>query len=135
MALKTLSVPAVIINNDQFKIVPNSFTYDGGEGEVTVRAASNGGRSSETVHSANAESFVSVVSFDAFLTADLDQKIAEWKNAIGNNSIEVIQRPIGGGDSVTLSFDGMSLVNRVERAASADGVVSLEWQGEPMAAQ
>ena len=135
MSLQTLSVPSVIINNETIRIVPNTFTYDGGEGEVSVRSASMGGRASETVHSVNSETFVSVITFEAFLTADLDQKIAEWKGAPGNNSIEAIQQPIGGGDSVTLSFSGCSLVNRVERTASADGTVSLEWQGEPMSAQ
>lgn len=135
MALKTLSVPAVSINNELIKIVPNTFSYDGGEGEINVRAASGGGRNSESVHSANAETFIGKVMFEMFLTPDLDGKIATWKENIGNNSIQVVQRPLGGGDAVTLSFDGMSIMNAVERTASADGTVSLEWSGEPMTIQ
>ncbi len=135
MSLKTLSVPQISINNEAVRIVPNSLTYDGGEGEVAVRSASGGGRNSESVHSANAETFISKVMFDMYLTSDLDQNIAQWKEAIGNNSIQINQRPLGGGDAITLSFDGMSLTTPVERAASADGVVSLEWSGDPMSIQ
>ena len=135
MALKTLSVPGIIVNNELLKIVPNTFTYDGGEGEIMVRSASGGGRNSETVHSVDAETFIGKCNFETYLTADLDGKIATWKENIGNNSIQAIQRPLGGGDAVTLSFDGMSLANAIERAASADGTVSLEWMGEPMTIQ
>ena len=135
MSMVSLSVPAIIINNEVFRIVPNSFKYDGGEGEIMVRSASGGGRNSETVHSANAETFIGKCTFEAYLVAELDNRIATWKENIGNNSIQAIQRPIGGGDTVTLSWDGMSLTNEVERAASADGTVSLEWMGEPMVQQ
>lgn len=135
MALRSLSVPAVTINNELIKIVPNSLTYDGGEGETNVRAASGGGRNSEAVHSANAETFLGKVMFEMFLTPDLDNKIALWKENVGSNSIQIVQRPLGGGDAVTLSFDGSSLMNPIERAASSDGTVSLEWTGEPMSIQ
>ena len=134
MGNKTLSVPTVIVNNETITIVPNSMTYDGGEGEVTVRAASAGGGNTTSVHSQNAETQIGKVKFDAFLTPDLDAKIAIWKEQVGANSIQVIQRA-DGGDSVTLSFDNMSLMNAVERQSSADGVTSLEWEGDRMGIQ
>ena len=49
----TLSVPTVIVNGETIKIVPNSFTYSGGEGEIKVRSASAGGYQSSSVHSQN----------------------------------------------------------------------------------
>jgi hypothetical protein len=134
MSLKTLSCPAVIINNETYPIVPNSFTYDGGEGEINVRAASSGGGSVQSVHSQNAETQIGKCKFDVFLTTTLDRSIAQWKEAIGANTIQAIQRN-GSGGSVTLSFDSMSLVNAVERAAGADGVTSLEWAGDTMSIQ
>lgn len=134
MSNKTLSVPTVIINNETFAIVPNSFKYDGGEGEVNVRAASAGGGNTTSVHSQNAETQIGKCMFDIFLNTTTDPYIAIWKDAVGANSIQVIQRD-AGGDSVTLSFDNMSLVNAVERDASADGVTSLEWAGDRMGIQ
>lgn len=134
MGNKTLSVPTVIVNNETLAIVPNSFTYDGGEGEINVRAASAGGGNTTSVHSQNAETQIGKCKFDIFLTPGVDQYIAQWKENIGSNSIQVIQRA-PGGDSVTLSFDNMSLMNAVERNASADGVTSLEWSGDRMGIQ
>ena len=130
----TLSVPTIIINNETIAIVPNSFMYDGGEGEVTVRAASAGGGNTTSVHSQNAETQIGKCKFDVFLTPATDTAIAIWKERVGANSIQVIQRDTGG-ESVTLSFDNMSLINAVERAASADGVTSLEFEGDRMGIQ
>ena len=128
----TLSVPSVIVNNQTIAIVPNSFTYDGGEGEINVRSSSGGGNNVESVHSVNAENKIGKCNFDVFLTPDVDSLIRTWKNQVGQNVIQFVQRLSGGG-SVTRSFSRMSLINQVERAASSDGVVSLEFAGDPMA--
>jgi len=130
----TLSVPTVIINNETYAIVPNSFKYDGGEGEINVRSASGGGGNVASVHSQNAETMIGKCSFDIYLLKGVDSDIARWKESIGANSIQAVQRT-PSGDSVTLSWDNMSLVNPVERQASADGVSSLEWAGDPMSIQ
>lgn len=130
----TLSTPTVIVNYENYAIVPNSFMYDGGEGEITVRAASSGGGGSYSVHSQNAETLIGKCKFDVFLVPGTDPDIAEWKENVGANVIQVIQR-VPSGESVTLSFDHMSLVNAVERAASADGVTSLEFEGDRMGVQ
>ena len=134
MGFQTLSVPGLIINNEPIKIVPNSFVYDGGEGEIVVRSASTGGGGSESVHSVNAETKISLCKFDMFLTPRLDRKIAEWKENVGANSIKAIQKT-QSGESVTLSFDSMSIPPSIERKASADGVTSIEFKGDPMAIQ
>lgn len=128
----TLSVPSVIVNNETIAIVPNSFTYNGGEGEINVRAASGGGNTIESVHSVNAENKIGMCKFDVYLTPDMDSRIRSWKNRVGQNNIQFVQR-ISGGGAVTRSFSRMSLINNVERNASSDGVVSLEFSGDPMA--
>lgn len=127
----TLSVPSVIVNNETISIVPNSFTYDGGEGEINVRSSSGGGNTVESVHSVNAENKIGKCTFDVYLTPDMDSKIRSWKSQVGQNAVQVVQRLSGGG-SVTRSFARMSLMNMVERQASSDGVVSLEFAGDPM---
>lgn len=128
----TLSVPSVIVNNETIAIVPNSFSYDGGEGEINVRAASGGGNTVESVHSVNAENKIGGCKFDVYLTPDMDSRVRTWKNQVGQNNIQFVQR-ISGGGNVTRSFSRMSLINQVERNASSDGVVSLEFKGDPMA--
>jgi hypothetical protein len=134
MGNQTLSTPAIQINNETYKIVPNSFVYDGGEGEINVRSASAGGGSTSSVHSQNAETQISMCKFDIYLVLGVDADIAEWKENIGANSIKALQRT-ASGESTTLSFDNMSLTAPIERQASADGVTSLEFKGDPMSNQ
>jgi hypothetical protein len=130
----TLSVPAITVNNEPWKIVPNSFKYNDGLGTTTVRSASTGGKSSSSVHSENAEDKVGKCSFDMYLTTDLDSKIATLKENTGANSVQALQSS-KSGDAVTLSFDNLSLANDPDREASADGVTSLEFEGDPMSIQ
>lgn len=129
-----LSAPSVIVNNQTIAIVPNSLKYDGGEGEISVRAASAGGGSITTVHTVNVETKIGKVMFDVYPDTEIDALISQWKENVGGNSIQAIQVN-NNGKSVTLAWDNMSLVNSVERQASADGVVSLEFNGDPMAIQ
>ena len=131
----TLSVPTVIVNNETWAIVPNSFKYDGGEGEINVRAASAGGGNSSSVHSQDAETQIGKCSFDIYLVPGVDNKVATWKENVGANRVQAIQRQPQTGESETLSWDNMSITNAVERNASADGVTSLEWEGDQMSKQ
>jgi hypothetical protein len=132
--MRALSTPQVSVNNVNIRIVPNSLRYDGGEGEVNVRAASGGGNNIESVHTSNAETKIGKVMFDVYLDTELDSFIAQWKEDIGVNSISFSER-FNDGTAVTRSFDRMSLMNAVERNASADGVTSLEFEGDPMTIQ
>lgn len=130
---QAISAPTLIINNDTIPIVPNSLKYDAGEGEINVRAASTGGGGVESIHTINAESKISKVMVDVYLTADMDKNILGWKNRIGTNSITFTQT-IGATDFISRSFDEISLTNAVERDAGADGVTSLEFAGGQMSA-
>lgn len=134
MAFKGISVPEVRVNDDLFKIVPNSFSYDGGEGEITVRAASAGSGNTETIHTENAETQMSMCKFSLYLDNDLDGNIRNWKEDIANNTVKVTQKN-GNGKSYIRVFPGQSLMNAVERTASADGVVELEFSGDTMIIQ
>ncbi|WP_368566209.1 hypothetical protein [Pseudoxanthomonas sp. UTMC 1351] len=132
MAKIAISAPSVSINNETLGIVPNSFTYDGGEGEISVRSASAGGSSAESVHAINAETMISKVTFELYPTPDLDARVRRWKRQIASNVIQITQ-VLENGDSIARTFQHMSLMNPIERNASADGTVSLEWSGDPMA--
>jgi hypothetical protein len=114
-------------------IVPNSLKYDGGEGEQNVRAASAGGSEVESVHTSNAETKISFVSFDAFTTTDLDSKIRDWKNRIGQNTVQFNQNVRGLPNA--RSFDHMSCTDSVEREVGADTVTTIKFMGDPMTSQ
>jgi hypothetical protein len=126
---RVLSVPTIIVNNKTRSIVPGSFKYDEGEGEITVKAASTGGGRTTSVHAQNAETMLGKCMWDEYLTTNLDSDIKIFKEAVGDNSIQVIQRG-ASGEAVTKSWSNMSLAPGVEREASADGVTSLEFEGD-----
>lgn len=132
--MRALSVPQVNVNNVNIRIVPNSLRYDGGEGEINVRAASGGGNEIETVHTSNAETKIGKVIFDVYTTVNIDSLIATWKADVGLNAISFSER-FNDGSTMTRSFARLSLMNAVERQASADGVTSLEFEGDPMTIQ
>lgn len=129
MARVALSVPEILVNDEKISIVPNSFTYDKGEAEINVRAASTGNGASESVHTVNAESAISEPMFSLFVTNENDERIRDWKENIGSNVLKAIQRVPGGRD-IVLTFPGQSLTNKPTREASADGVLACEFKGD-----
>lgn len=128
MAFKAIATPEVIVNGDKIAIVPNSLSYNAGEGEINVRAASSGGGISESVHTVDAEAQVGMVKFQMFNTPELDGQIANWKQSIGENAISFAEQI--GGEQFIRQAPGMSLVNAVEREIGADGTTELEFQGD-----
>ena len=133
MSIRALSNPQVEVNNQNIAIVPNSLSYQGGEGDINVRAASGGGDSVQTVHTVDAESKISKVMFDVYMTIELDALISEWKGTPGG-VVVAFSELLGDGDTLVRTFNGMSLMNHPERNPTADGVVSLEFMGDPMVA-
>jgi hypothetical protein len=129
MARVALSVPEILVNDTKIAIVPNTFTYDKGENEANVRAASDGNGITSSVHTVDAESGISEVMFSMYVTDITDDLIRQWKDLIGANNIKAIQA-IPGGIDITLGFPGQSLTNKPTREGQADGVVALEFKGD-----
>lgn len=130
MATKALSVPSVKVNNDIIGIVPNTFKYVSGDGEVTVRAASTGGNNAISVHTQDAETMFSKVMFSVYPTGDNLAFIRDWKADVAGNTIDAMQKGVGGSKDFSLAFKGCSLTNDPEVNAAADGVIELEWAGD-----
>jgi len=129
--MKALSVPTIKVNNDVQAIVPNSFKYKSGDGETKVRAASAGGGNVTAVHTQNAESMFSTLSFSIYPTADNLGRIRDWKDAIGGNTVEAVQRGDSTGDGdIALFFKNMSVTNDPDINAGADGVIEIEMAGD-----
>ena len=130
MSRVALSVPEVLVNDEKIAIVPNTFSYDLGENEVNVRAASIGNGGTESVHTVNAESGFSEPMFSMFVTDLTDNLILQWKGKLGDNTIKAVQAVPDGSD-IIITFPGQSLSNKPTREAQSDGVVALEFKGDP----
>lgn len=127
---QAFSNPACRINDVTISIVPNSVVSVGGDGETNVRAASAGGDSIETVHTADAESKIGKMMFDIYPTSANEQEIRTWKNNIGQNTVSLVES-FSDGTSASESLVTASLINDPEKNKSADGVISLEFSGNP----
>lgn len=122
-----ISVPGISVNNDPISIVPNSFKFTMGKGETTVRAASAGGGSVQSVHTEDAESKIGKMSWEMYVTTETMKSVSGWKNAIGANYVAA-QQPA----SSPLSGGNMSMVNDPDFEASADGKVEIQFEGDPL---
>ncbi len=127
---QAFSNPTVRINGTTFAVVPNTVVSVGGDGETNVRTASAGGNSVTTVHTVNAESKIGKIMFDIYPTAANEQQIRSWKNNVGANTVALVES-FGDGSSASESLTTASLTNDPEKNKSADGVISLEWSGNP----
>ena len=132
MSIIALSVPSIKVNNDVIGLVPNTFKYTSGDGEVTVRAGSTGGNNAVSVHTQDAETMYSKVMFSIFATTDNIQKVRDWKAAIAANTVSAVQRGIGTQKDFSLAYKGMSVTNDPEINAAADGVIEIEMAGDKL---
>lgn len=122
-----ISTPAIVVNDETFAIVPNSFKYKDGKGERAVRPQSAGGGAVEPVVTENAETKKSMASFDVYPTPGNISKIEEWRDLLGANTIEATDATSG----FSKSFANMTVINDPEYNLSQDGAISLEFEGSP----
>ncbi len=124
---KALSVPGISVNNSPIGIVPNSFKHKLGKGEVKVRSESTGGGSVRSIHTEDAEDKIGKMSWEMYNTRETQELVADWKSNIGSNFISA-QQP----GNPPLSGSNMSMVNDPDFEGSADGVVTIEFEGDPL---
>ena len=128
--MPTLSVPTIKVNNDVVAIVPNSFKYKTGAGDVKVRAASAGGGNAVAVHSQDAETMIGSCEFKLYNTIDKTELISDWQALVGSNTVEALQRGINGEKDFVLPFRHMSVVTDPDIEASADGSILVQMAGD-----
>jgi hypothetical protein len=126
MARIALSVPTVLLNNIPIVIVPNSFEFEPGYGEVNVRGGSTGGGTSTSIHTENAESKIGKCKFKAFVTDETRGVVSLAKTLTAANVVSAIQ-----ADQTPIVLNGASMTNNPVFAANADGSTDLEFSGDP----
>ena len=126
MTQRSLSNPAVEVNDQAIAIVPNSLSYKKGQGDKSVKAQSAGGNSIEVVVTENAETKISMVKFKLFNTKQNFDYANEWIDNLNGNVIRLSE------GSLIESFRGMVVTTEPERMVGADGELELEFMGEPV---
>lgn len=120
-----ISNASIVMNNVAVSIVPNSFSYQGGDGEQDIRVQTSGGGNSSVVFSDNVETHVSMPKFKLFPTKENIALIATWKANKATNALQVVDND----NNFTLSFPTVALTNHTEIALGSDTDISLEFKG------
>lgn len=118
--------PVVSVNNETIYLVPNTFKFKGGFGESKVLPQSAGNGQVETVYSENIENKISEVQFELRVTPEAIEYIKSFKKNKKNNAITAQE------DTTNLTFTNMALTNDPEATFSAEGKISMVFQGDPV---
>jgi hypothetical protein len=128
VAERALTTPSIVVNNEAIAIVPDSFKYTPGVGEINMRAQSGGGGNVQMVKSINAETKKSTAKFALMPTKKNIDYIDVWQdNGRGDgNGIEASDGPFA------VAFRNMYVTNDPERNLSSDGTIEIEFEGSPI---
>ncbi len=124
-----ISAPAILVNNEVVPIVPNSFEFDEGLGEQTIRAASAGGGSVEQVYSENVEMNFSEFKFQIYPDARSIELARQWKSNRNQNVVEVAGKA-PDGTSIERTFQNASLPANYKVPLGADTDIELGWKSD-----
>lgn len=125
MAATSLSVIESYMNDELIKIEPNSFMYDLGNPEITVRPQVSG-NNIENVYTKNFETAKSKFSFDLATTSENESRILDWIDNFSANVFRAVST-----DGITRVFQQCALINKPEFNTGSDGVVSVEFESLP----
>lgn len=114
------------INNEIIAIVPNSVERRYGRGEITVKTQTAGNGVVDTVHTLNNETAKSFFKCSLRVLPGYISKVDEWKINIGMNTIEYFTADIKE------TYEHCSVINDVTFPDSNDGVISIEFEGDPL---
>lgn len=122
---QVLSTPAVYVDGQLVKVVPNSVRQPE-PGERSVTAVSAGGRSVAHVVGVNAETLKGRVSFALMVTGENVALVEGW-SAKANNAEPVTISIISAAR--TSSYEQMWMTEEPEYSYEAEGQVELTFEG------
>ena len=125
MAFQRIADAVLEINNDVVEYVGSTLKIHTGQPEIKVDAQTAGNGNTSTVHGIDSTTSVGKTMVDLTTTPENVAIARQLKNNVGTNSIRVTS-PNFVGSSVS-----NSVVNDYEIATGTDGVISLEFHGDP----
>lgn len=126
---KALSNATIIIDDDVISIIPDTLKYNIGRGEKKVRSLSSGGNSIDLVISEDATTKLGKVMFSMPSTTETEDLVDAWDAKYASGEGCTIQISDAAN---TKSFRRMFLVNNPETDASSEGVIEIEFTGQPI---
>ena len=122
--MAALATTAVVINNVNFPVKPNSIMYKDGFGEYKVRTASAGGDKTETIFTKDIETARGMIKAVLYTTA---ANAAEARKLKSNEDTNVVQL-VDAGFSRT--FNRATLINDPEIAIGVEGEFEVSFESD-----
>lgn len=122
--MAVLSNPTVVINNNPVPIIPNSFQFDEGQGEQTLRTESTGGGAITQQLADDITTHIGGFQFEMLNTEANIELAREFKLNGAANVVEVSQ------GNFSRTFLGCAVTNNYKVGLAADGNIPLEWMGQ-----
>ena len=128
MASFGLANPTIEINDRVIEYKPNSLSYKGGKGDLTVRHQTGGGDAGSKVITEDANSKVSMVKFTMLTETGNTDLLNEWLEISRSEGGNVIRLSAQG---FTRSFRRMRVTEDPEVGIGAEGEFEIDFQGDP----
>lgn len=125
---KLLSNITLQVNGVVVAYVPNTLTSINGRGERKIMTLTGGGASLKHVFSEDITTRMGKISFQVVSTAFDIQNVNAWQDNGFNNVVVLSDVETG----YSLTMQKATIVNDPEFSYSADGVISVEFQGTPI---
>lgn len=122
--MTTLNSAIVTVDDINVKVVPNSVSYNDGDGEVTLRTQT-AGSTVEVVESVNAETQIGMAKFTLISTPENADLLRTWSRSDDPHTITLAQR----GTDFTRTFLNMRVTNNPDINIGHDAVIEVEFKG------
>lgn len=131
--IERINVKSIGVNGSPlpFGYVQGSLTYKLGLGDIKIRTAVNGNTTTRVI-SEDRETLRSMLKFDIFPidtknNTDARVYVTNLRASLYGNTLTIISE-----NGKTLRFTGMCMLNDPEINDNPDGVISLEFEGNPV---
>ena len=123
-----ISLPTIIVNNENITISANSCTYKVGKGNKTVRVGSVGGGATEPIITEDAEAKKGMVKFSVHPTKAMIDKIETWQDNVNNNVVQIIDN----NNNFDRTMQSAIVINDPDINLGVDTLIEIEFEGETL---
>lgn len=122
-----LTDAAVVINNENVGVTPNSVEFDEGRGEQIVRPVSIGEGKTEQVYANNLETNIGAVKFSMPSTVENVALALSWKTNKNRNVVSIAGSTDDG--DLTRTFTQAALVANYKIPIGTEADIEIEFMG------
>ena len=123
-----ISLPTIIVNNENITISAGSSNFKRGKGDRTFRVGSVGGGATESVFTENGDTKKGMIKFSVFPTKAMIDKIESWQDEDNNNTVQIIDN----NNNFDKTCQHAGILEDPDVALGADTLIEIIFEGDPL---